>query len=50
MISWSQRLAELKVQTTGSKTEQIEIVQAHITLLKNMQEMADQRYKTGTAT
>ena len=50
MISWSQRLAELKVQTTSTKTEQIKIVEAHITLLKDMQKMADQRYKTGTAT
>ena len=49
-ISWSRRLAELKVQTVTTKTEQSEIVQAHIILLKDMQEMAAQRYKAGAAT
>lgn len=50
MISQSQRLAELRVQIASTKTEQIEIVQAHIILLKDMQKMADQRYKAGGAT
>lgn len=49
-IAWSQRLAELKVQTVTTKTKQSEIVQAHIILLKDMQEMAAQRYKAGAAT
>jgi len=50
MISWSQRLAELKVQTAITRTERIEIVQSHIILLKDMQKMANQRYKAGAAT
>lgn len=50
MISWSQRLAELKVQTASTKSEQIEIVQSHIILLKDMKKVADQRYRTGQAT
>lgn len=49
MTSWSQRLAELKVQTARTRTERIEIVQAHIVLLKTMQEMASARYKAGAA-
>lgn len=50
MISWSQRLAELKVKTADIKSEQIEIIQAHIILLKDMQKIADQRYRAGNAT
>lgn len=47
MTAWSQRLAELKVRIARTKTERIEIVQAHILLLKNMQEMAAARHKVG---
>ncbi len=50
MVSWSQRLAELKVQTASTKSEEIDIVQAHIILLKDMHKIADQRYRAGTAT